>query len=211
MPQFWAMNLKKLHYFSGMVMAIFIGMHLANHLAALASPETHIRWMESLRQIYRNPVGETMLLLAVGIQIFTGLKLWRKLRKHSPSGFQKLQIYSGLYLSFFLLFHVGAVLSGRFVFGQDTNFWFGAAGLNQFPLNLFFIPYYSLAIFSVFGHIAAIHSQKMKYKTFGLSPEKQALGIFLAGIIIVFLVLRGMTNGFSGFEIPAGFDLLENF
>ena len=84
----------------------------------------------------------------------------------------------------------------------DTNFYFGVAGLNTFPLNLFFIPYYGLAIISFFGHISAVHSIKMKTKILGLEPIKQSYGILTIGIIITLIILYGLTNGFNGVEIP---------
>jgi len=104
---------------------------------------------------------------------------------------EKYQILSGLYLAFFLLIHVSAVLSGRFVFGLDTNLYFGAAGLNIFPLYLFFVPYYLLSIISIFTHIACIHFRK----------TDSALGakiIFIIGVFMAIAIVYGMT----GLKIP---------
>jgi hypothetical protein len=108
--------------------------------------------MHVLRNVYRNPVMEICLLLAVGVQIMSGIKLWIPKRKTVTSTFDKLQLWSGMYLAFFFIIHISAVLAGRFLLQLDTNFYFGVAGLNTFPLSFFFIPYYSLAIFSFFVH-----------------------------------------------------------
>ena len=196
------MNSKKLHYFSGITISIFVGLHLFNHLYSLFGASAHIELMDELRVIYRNFISETILLFAVAIQIVSGVKLFLKKRKTKPNFLGKLQVWTGLYLAFFLLIHLSAVLSGRLILDLDTNFYFGVAGLNTFPLNLFFLPYYGLAIISFFGHISAVHSKKMKVKILGLEPIKQSYGILTIGIIITLIILCGLTNGFNGVKIP---------
>ncbi|WP_235114543.1 hypothetical protein [Cyclobacterium qasimii] len=156
------MNVKKLHYFSGITITIFVGLHLFNHFYSLFGAEAHINLMNDLRIIYRNVIAETILLVTVATQIVSGIKLFLKKRKTKYDLFEKLQIWTGLYLAIFLVFHLSAVLFGRLVLELDTNFYFGVTGLNTFPLNLFFIPYYGLAIISFFGHISAVHSKKLK-------------------------------------------------
>ncbi|MEE9348579.1 MAG: hypothetical protein V3U80_00875 [Flavobacteriaceae bacterium] len=202
------MNIKKLHYFSGITISIFVGLHLFNHFYSLFGANAHIELMDSLRVVYRNIISETILLFAVAVQIFSGIKLFLKKRKTKSDFFGKLQIWTGLYLAFFLVIHLSAVLSGRIILDLDTNFYFGVAGLNTFPLNLFFIPYYGLSIISFFGHISAVHSRKMKNKIFGLEPIKQSYGLLTIGIVITLIILYGLTNGFNGVEIPKEYDIL---
>jgi hypothetical protein len=204
------MNVKKLHYFSGITISIFVGLHLFNHFYSLFGAHAHLELMNDLRVIYRNIIAETLLLFAVAIQIISGICLFLKKRKTTSDLFEKLQIWTGLYLAVFLLMHVSAVLFGRFIMELDTNFYFGVAGLNTFPLNLFFIPYYGLAIISFFGHISAVHSKKMKRKILGVEPIKQSYGILIIGIIVALILLYGLTNGFNGVEIPKKYDLFSN-
>ncbi len=201
------MTMKKLHYFSGITLSIFVGCHLFNHLYSLFGPNAHIELMQKLRFVYRNVIAEAILLLAVAVQIVSGLKLFSRKRKTASSFFEKLHIWSGLYLAFFLVVHVGAVLSGRFILNLDTNFYFGAAGLNIFPLNLFFVPYYGVAIISFFGHIAAVHFKKMKQSIFGIRPNKQSYFIIIIGVFVTIAILYGLTNGFNGVEIPKEYNL----
>lgn len=196
------MKTKKLHYFSGITIAIFVALHLFNHVWSLFGANAHIELMTGLRVIYRNIIAETILLLTVAIQMISGIKLFFKKCKKVSGFFDKLQIYTGLYLAFFLAIHLSAIFVGRFILNLDTNFYFGVAGLNTFPLNLFFIPYYSLAIISFFGHIAAVHSNKMKYSLFGIKPNMQSYFILIFGILLTILILYGLTNGFIGVVIP---------
>ena len=64
-----------IHYISGVLLALFAGMHLLNHLLAWRSNEAHIRFMLSMRRIYRNRIVETVLFAAVGIQVISGIML----------------------------------------------------------------------------------------------------------------------------------------
>ncbi len=202
------MTLKRIHFVSGLTMTVFIGLHLFNHFCSIFGADMHIAIMNTLRHFYRNIFIETILLVAVLVQIISGLKLFKSNRKIAITGFEKLHIWTGLYLAFFLVIHVGAVLGGRYILHLDTNFYFGVAGLNTFPFNLFFIPYYALAIFSFFGHIASIHYKKMKSPVFNIAPKLQAKGILIFGIILTVLVFYGLTNHFHGVEIPNEYNIL---
>ena len=202
------MSVKKVHYFSGLTITLFVGIHLFNHTWSIFGTEKHIELMKILRLFYRNIFIETILLSAVMIQIISGIKFFFVNRKIAISNFEKLHIWSGMYLALFFVIHLSAVLGGRFILKLDTNFYFGVAGLNTFPFNLFFIPYYGLAIISFFGHIAAIHAKKMQNSFLGLSPFLQSKLILGIGITLTFIIFYGLTNGFTGVEIPSQYNVL---
>lgn len=202
------MNIKRLHYISGLIISIFIALHLFNHAYSIPGAEAHIRLMNSLRPLYRNVFSESILLIAVAVQIVSGLKLFNASRKTASTGFEKLHVWTGFYMAVFLVIHLSAVFVGRLLLHLDTNFYFGVAGLNTFPLNLFFIPYYALAIISFFGHIAAVHRKKMRSDLLGLSPSGQALIILGCGIVLTVFIFYGLTDHFKGVEIPADYDVL---
>ncbi|MCA6364320.1 MAG: hypothetical protein IM638_14880 [Bacteroidetes bacterium] len=200
--------MKKLHYISGILISVFTGLHLFNHAWSIFGAEAHIELMHTLRMVYRNVFVETLLLAAVLVQVVTGLKLVKKLRKTAAGFSDRLQVWSGLYLAVFFLFHVGAVMAGRFVLGLDTNYYFGVAGLVTFPFNLFFVPYYLLAVIAFFGHIAAVHGKKMKREVLGVSPRGQMVVIVSAGILFAFYLLFALSNGFRGVEIPEAYGVM---
>jgi len=197
------MKIQTIHKISGSILFVFIALHIFNHMASINSIEKHIELMQSLRLIYRNIFVEAILLIAVFIQIFSGLKLFFVKKKTATLFFDRLQIWTGLYLSFFLLMHVSAVLGARFFLDLDTNFYFGVAGLNTFPFYIFFVPYYGLAIISFFGHVAAIHYLKMKKNIFGINPQQQAKFILGFGVVLTLLIFYGLTNQFNGVSIPS--------
>ena len=98
--------MKNLHYFSAIIISIFVSFHLLNHILSILSLEAHIEMMEVFRKVYRNMWVETLLLLAVLVQIVSGGKLFLTKRKLQLDAFQKLQLWSGLYLAVFLLIHI---------------------------------------------------------------------------------------------------------
>ena len=200
--------MKKLHYFSGLTITMFVGIHLFNHAWSIFGAEAHIELMNKLRLFYRNIFVEIILLSAVLIQIISGIKLFIINRKTAHSNFEKLHIWSGMYLALFFIIHLSAVLGGRFILKLDTNFHFGVAGVNTFPFNLFFVPYYGLAIISFFGHISAIHHKKMQKNVLGLSPNTQSKAILAFGIGLTFIIFYGLTNEFKGVEIPKEYQVL---
>jgi hypothetical protein len=202
------MRIKSIHYFSGIVISVFVAFHLLNHAVSVFGAEQHIAVMKLLRVVYRNVFIETLLLAAVLVQIITGLWLFNQGRKWANTFYEKLQIWSGLYLAIFFLIHLSAVLGGRWVLHLDTNYYFGVAGLNTFPFNLFFIPYYGLAVLSFFGHIAAIHQRKMKPSVLGLSPTAQSKFMLGFGLLFTLFLFYGLTNHFHGVEIPAAYGVL---
>lgn len=202
------MDIKKIHFFSGLIITIFICLHLFNHCYSVLGADKHIEMMLALRHFYRNFFIESILLLAVCLQILSGIKLFAAKRKTATNFFEKLQVWSGLYLALFFVIHLSAVFAGRIFLKLDTNFYFGVAGLNSFPTNLFFIPYYALAIISFFGHIASIHNSKMKHKIVGVSPTDQSFFILMIGLFITIVIFFGLTNQFRGVEIPTEYNVL---
>ncbi|WP_323758401.1 hypothetical protein [Roseivirga sp.] len=199
---------RRIHFISGLTITVFIVFHLINHIYSLFGVEKHIELMDSFRLVYRNAFAETILLLSVLVQVISGLKLFLKKRRIVNGLWEKLQLWSGLYLAVFFVFHLAAVFVGRLVLELDTNIYFGVAGLNTFPFNLFFLPYYGLAIISFFGHIAAIHAQKFKHSPFGMKSSSQSIIILSFGILLSITILYGLTNGFTGIEIPSEYEIM---
>ncbi|AYB35105.1 hypothetical protein D4L85_32980 [Chryseolinea soli] len=104
---------------------------------------------------------------------------------------------SGLYLSFFLFYHIRAVMLGRFVWNTETDFHFAAWGVKNSPADRFFIPYYSLSVLCVFIHVACVHRQKvlaLRQSKFGLDSSYRLAGrhaavIMITGVVITTLII----------------------
>lgn len=196
-------TIKKIHYISGITLSVFIAVHLFNHFFAIAGPESHIKVMEVLRKVYRHPLIETFLFLAVVFQVITGIRLAYKRRASSTA--EKIQVGSGLYLAFFLIAHVGAVVSGRYVENLDTNFYYGAVGMNFNPAYFIFVPYYFLAVVAISFHVAAIHYLKT-------GGRKVALSIGMVGVAAAFIIILAYTDHFRGRQMPDEYlDFMKGF
>ena len=191
-----AERLKKLHRVSALVLATFFFFHVINHLSAWWGADAHIRVMKMFRVVYRFPPVEILLLSSALVQVISGpVLVWKK-------GFQKntfdiLQVLSGLYLSFFLFYHIRAVMLGRFVWNTETDIHYAAWGVKNSPADQFFIPYYSLSVLCVFIHVACVHRQKIMSLTQSkIGPDasyrlagRHAAVIMIAGVVITTLIM----------------------
>jgi len=201
-------SFRKIHRYSAVVLTVFIFLHLTNHLFALSGPEMHIAIMEKLRLVYRNIVVETLLITCVALQIISGIYFLRQKGFKREQIFDKLQVYSGLYLAFFLFAHVGAVLAGRTFFQLDTNFYFGAYPLANFPFMLIFIPYYALSILAIFTHIACFSRWMLIAKLGQKAVNRLAWSIIGGGFVVTFLILLTFNGAFYKIEFPEVYDYL---
>lgn len=145
-------QLRVWHRLSALLIGVFLLTHMANHLAGLAGQDVHVRFMHAVRTIYRVPLAESILILALLWQISSGLVLLRRRLAVMDGPVARLQVATGAYLAFFLVVHVGAVLAGRYQ-GLDTDFRFAAAGFHVPYWPAFFAPYYALAVMALFTHV----------------------------------------------------------
>jgi hypothetical protein len=147
--------IKQIHRAGAALLGLFIISHLAVHAAALWGPEAHITALKTVQWTYRNPIGETVLFLAIMSQVITGA---RRMRFSSTSLIAWAQAASGAYLIFFLIIHASAAFLTRHMFGLETNFYWVAASLHYDPIRWGFALYYAAAIIAVFVHLSAAAS-----------------------------------------------------
>ena len=170
-------SLRGLHLASGLLIALFVVLHIGNHLAMFAGQAAHIAVMESLRPFYRNLVAETLLMLALAFQLSTGLAMIWRTRGERRVGLARWQAISGVVLALFILNHVGAVWGGRLLLGLDTNYHFAAAGMHAGYAG-FFVPYYFLGVTALFVHAACALAWRVRGRAVPLAVG--ALGVALA-------------------------------
>jgi succinate dehydrogenase/fumarate reductase cytochrome b subunit len=175
---------RRLHRAVGGILAVFVAVHIANHLAALAGVDAHVRFMERARLVYRQPVVEAVLLACVVLQAASGLRMAWAGRTRRRGLLAWAQAASGAYVALFLAIHVGAVLVGR-AGGLDTNFYFAAAGLHVWPFVLFFAPYYFLAVAALFVHLGCA----LRRGRVAVALSSGA-GIVVAGLIVAALMFN---------------------
>lgn len=172
------------HRMTGLLFLIFVALHLAVHLTALAGISAHDRYLSFVQILYRSPSIEPLLLAALLIQIGIGVHFAIS-RWHSTKGdrWGRLQLVSGLYLAFFVVNHTGAALYARYGAGLETDF-FWASGVLMHPiLRWYFYPYYALAILAVFTHASAA----VWYRTRSVNGVRLVMmsGAAIAGLILL--------------------------
>lgn len=195
------MTLRRLHVVSALLLTAYALVHLANHLAGLGGVEAHIAFMRAFRGFYRIPLVEAVLLAAVAFQIVSGLifaaRGWKQRRGFMPW----LQAGSGMYLAFFFLNHVGAVLFGRAVLQLDTNFYFAAAGFHVPPFQFFFAPYYFLGVLALFTHLGCA----LYWHLQGRSPAARMLAVALPmsiGAVTALLIVLSLAGTLYPVDVP---------
>ncbi len=146
-------KLRNLHRVIAMILAAFVAAHLGNHVLIFAGADWHIRGMDALRIVYRNPVVEPILIAGFAVQIVIGLRLlWQ--RGWPQRFWPRLQVLSGGVLALFLIQHISATLLARATI--DTNIYFAAAVVSRAPYVWYFAPYYTLGVAALFAHIAVL-------------------------------------------------------
>ncbi len=139
-----------------LILTGFLGFHIANHFAGLAGPDAHRAVMKALRHIYRAPVIEPILLAGFLFLVVSGGRIAWRLSESPGDRFRTFQLASGVYLLFFLLSHVNAVLVlARSYLGIDSDWGFATgapAGLIRDAWNIRLVPLYTLSVFFALAH-----------------------------------------------------------
>ncbi len=136
----------------------FVGLHLGNHLVALAGADAHSNVQDVLRLWYRAAVVEPALIVLVIWLLGTGIALARHRTVTFADAWGSLQTASGAYVGAFLFSHViAALVMARAKFGIDTTWDWAAgapAGLLGDAWSVRLIPHYLLAVAAVAAHAA---------------------------------------------------------
>ncbi len=191
------MTSKRLHRLTAIILGLFIVSHLAVHLTALGGIETHLATLDAIQWIYRNPIGEIILVAAILSQVITGFKRL-KFKRRNKAFWARAQVISGLYLIMFLIVHTGAALYTHHIFGVETDFYWVAGSLHFSPIKYVFAVYYFLAVLSIFVHFAAaVH--------FGWRSEKKPIlrnALPLIGLLIAGTIIFTFWGGLYSIQIP---------
>ncbi len=180
MPEFSqsSTRLRQAHRLSGLLILLFAAAHVANQAFAIVSLPAHDAVASVLRIVYRQPLVEMSLLVAVGLQVGTGLTIWRDRIRGSTIS-ETLQAVSGFYLAAFFLGHVATVVLARYHQTETDFVWAaGTRGLLVSPELTSLLPYYLLGIIALFVH-AGVYA---RVKALGFLPELSVQRLSYAAI-----------------------------
>jgi hypothetical protein len=184
------------------VLLVFLAGHLINHLFGLAGRDAHIAVMKTLRHVYRAPLVEPVLLLGLLFLMLSGSLMAWKYTARATDRFRALQTASGVYLFFFLISHVNAVLVvARQVLHIDPNWDFATgapAGLIRDAWNIRLVPYYWLGVFFVLLHLA---SGARKVLLEHSSRTNLADGVVIWGAALSAMVSTAILAGMCGLRL----------
>ncbi|HLI11236.1 MAG TPA: hypothetical protein VKY65_06510 [Alphaproteobacteria bacterium] len=190
--------LRVAHGFSALaIIAIFLALHIANHLTGLVGPTTYDAVMKVFRHVYRTNLLQPILVALFFFQIGSGLYfVWRHTAAPSDR-FRTFQIASGVYLAFYVLGHMDSVfIFARTYLGIDTgwNFATGApTGLVKDPWNIRLVPHYWLGVFFVLSHLAAgARAVMISHRVSRVLADRFMIGGAVAAGLIATAIMLGM-------------------
>jgi hypothetical protein len=187
----------------GLALTVLLGFllyHMANHLMALWSPELHRALLDFGRQWYRAAWLEPVLLAAFAALLASGVAMAWRYAARPGDGYRTLQTVSGVYLLFFLLAHLLAVLGAR-QGGTETDWAFAVGANGLLDGRGMLTPYYVLALAGLFSHLAC--GTRIVLLGHGVSTGA-ARHVFVAIMLIGLVVTVLTTLAMFGMRIDGG-------
>lgn len=183
-------RIQKVHRYSAfLLIAGFILLHLSNHLFALQSAELHEEYRLIFNSWYQADLVEPLLFALIAIMAITGpIMVWRYSGTDGDM-FRTFQIGAGVYMLFFFMSHIYAILSGR-ERAVETDWLFattGEAGLIQGAPML--IPYYIFAVLMILLHISLGMRRVLLSKSVGSDQANKIFYILIsAGLVVTMMI-----------------------
>jgi hypothetical protein len=181
-------RLRAIHGIVSLVLLlVFLGPHMFNHLAGWWGIEAHRAIMRTLRVMYRQGLLEPLIITAFFFQILSGLVLLRRSSAATGDALGALQTASGIYLAVFIAAHINSVFTLARYFGSETDYaWaVGApAGLLADRWSIRLLPHYALAVFFLIAHLAC--GARLVMRSHGVAQcRADAIGWTLVGLGLV--------------------------
>lgn len=152
-------SLRVAHALSAGIIAMFLAVHLANHLTFILGPDIYRAVMRAMRHIYRQEFVQPVLALLFLFQVGSGVYLATHFDVRPMDRFRTFQIASGIFLAAYVLGHMDSVfVFARLYLRIDTGWAFATgapSGLVKDAWNIRLVPHYGLAAFFVLSHLAA--------------------------------------------------------
>jgi hypothetical protein len=179
------------------ILLLFVGPHIANHLAGFWNGPVHIEIMNAVRRVYRDDIVQPMLLTLIGFQILTGTVLVQR-RMRMPSDFLgTIQTMSGVYVGVYFLAHVTAVFAARYA-GTDTNWnWLTRPHDSMLASlsNLRLIAHYWVGPIAIVTHVACgLRMILLQRDTSPVAADRLALALITVGVVISSIILAALLN-----------------
>ncbi|NQZ23856.1 MAG: hypothetical protein HRT53_17625 [Colwellia sp.] len=191
--KYYSPKLRVAHGITSLLLLVFIGFHLVNHLGANLGGDAHISLMDGFRKYYRHPLVEVLLVGLFSVQLITGWILARTFISQSSDGYRTLQVATGLILMVFISTHIIAVIGlARFYLEIDPNWdWLVySPGLLKDGWNVRLISHYFVGVIALILHLGL----GLRIVLINHGKERLAkilLGLtFITAIVIAIAIMR---------------------
>lgn len=189
------------------IIALFLALHLGNHLTFVLGEPTYRAVMKAVRHVYRAEVIQPVLVALFLFQVGSGITLATRAAAYPIDRFRTFQIGSGIFLAAYVLGHMNSVfVFARLYLGIDSDWAFATgapAGLIKDEWNIRLVPHYGLGVFFVLSHLAAgaravmlSHGVNRRY------ADRFLIGTATAAGIVAFVIMFGMCGARLSFALP---------
>lgn len=189
------------------IIAMFLALHLANHLTFILGPDTYREVMKALRHVYRQEVLQPLLVALFLFQVGSGVYLATHIGARPMDRFRTFQIATGIFLAAYVLGHMNSVfVFARLYLGIDSDWAFATgapAGLIKDAWNIRLVPHYGLGVFFVLSHLAAgARAVMLSHGVAKRYADRFAIGSATAAGFIAFAIMFGMCGARLNFTMP---------
>jgi hypothetical protein len=189
------------------IIAIFLALHLANHLTFILGPDTYRAFMKAVRHVYRQEFVQPLLVALFLFQVGSGVYLATHSDVRPMDRFRTFQIASGIFLAAYVLGHMNSVfVFARLYLGINSDWAFATgapSGLIKDAWNIRLVPHYGLGVFFVLSHLAA--GARVVMLSHGVArryADRFMIGSATAAGFVAFVIMFGMCGARLGFAIP---------
>ena len=189
------------------IVAIFLVLHLSNHLTFILGPDTYRTVMKAVRHVYRQEVLQPLLVALFLFQVGSGVYLATHAVAQPMDRFRTFQIASGIFLAAYVLGHMNSVfVYARLYLGIDSDWAFATgapAGLVKDAWNIRLVPHYGLGVFFVLSHLAAgVRAVLLAHGVTRRFADRFLIGSATAAGLAAFVIMLGMCGGRLNFVAP---------
>jgi hypothetical protein len=179
------------------ILLLFVGPHIGNHLAGFWSASVHTEIMNAARRVYRDDIVQPILLALIGFQILSGIMLVRWKMRMPSDIFGTVQTMCGAYIGVYFLAHMTAVFAARYA-DVDTN-WAWLTRPNNSMLgslsNLRLIAHYWVGPIAIVAHVACgLRAVLLQHHVSTASAGRLALALITLGVVASSLIIAALLN-----------------
>lgn len=180
----------KLHRLSAAVIVSFATLHFVCHLSAAFSLALNTRVVDWARLVYKQPPLEALLLLALPVQIVTGLWLFASAKERAQDRWNRLQLAAGVYLAIFIAAHATATA----LLFRDLSFRAASGGRTGLFGDPTFFAYYAFGPLAVFAHVACGARSLLTRRLGPARAERLAGGILGLGAVVTLVISLALSG-----------------